>query len=241
MTEASYVDLILDRAERDPDRCAVTGAVELTYGELVDRARDLASRLASAGCLPGDGVALITGRNLAYVVGMLGIAIAGGAAVPISAEEPPLRRGRLLRRLPLRATVTGDAAGNMSIDQVEPDGKPPVTLIRHGLHGISYVLFTSGSTGTPRPVAVGREALRRYLLWAAETLVHPQAAMPVLAAPSFDAILKQALAPLVRGSAVLLLSDQTARSPSELVRLLTDSTTTSLTVGLPPHPTAWWT
>ncbi len=79
------LDAILAHAARaDPRRTAVAfGGVTCTYGEVVDRARRLASGLASLGVGAGDRVAFWSSNRPEFVEFLFGVPLLGAIAVPM--------------------------------------------------------------------------------------------------------------------------------------------------------------
>src|ERR1051325_4324234 len=85
-------ELFAEQAARTPDEIAVvfeTG--QLTYGELNERANQLAHYLQQRGVGPEVLVGLCVQRSWEMVVGLLGILKAGGAYVPLDPAYPAER------------------------------------------------------------------------------------------------------------------------------------------------------
>lgn len=74
----------------------ICGEQELNYGELNDRANQLARCLQSRGVKPGSLVGLCVERSLEMVVGVLAILKAGGAYVPLDIDNPAARLAFIL-------------------------------------------------------------------------------------------------------------------------------------------------
>ncbi|HVK26495.1 MAG TPA: amino acid adenylation domain-containing protein [Actinokineospora sp.] len=157
-------ELFAQQAKATPDAPAISaGGVEHSYAEIDARADGLAARLRASGVGPDDAVGVLAHRSVDLFVAILGILKADGAYVPLSPTHPPAYLERVLitasakhavveggleHRLPLRTTkhaVDGPAAG--------PGER------RAGPDHLAYVLFTSGSTGEPKGVAVTHRGL----------------------------------------------------------------------------------
>ncbi|AYN31632.1 hypothetical protein DUI70_1129 [Streptomyces albus] len=156
------------RAAAEPDAVAVVhGERTLSYAELDDRADRLARALLDQGARPGERVALLLERSVETVVAVLAVLKAGCAYVPLDPRHPVRRMEWMLSetgaRVLLSSTevyastelrglpvllVDGEAAG-------APPGPLPeeVRALRHP-ERLAYVMFTSGSTGVPKGVAV---------------------------------------------------------------------------------------
>ncbi|MEU7279573.1 amino acid adenylation domain-containing protein [Streptomyces sp. NPDC045431] len=164
-------DLVADRAAERPDATAlVCGEVRLTYRELLARADALASRLRAAGARPGVRVGLLLPRSADMAVAALAVLRAGAAYVPLDPANPDARlrymAGDSGMSLLLVAAGTADRdLGVRALHVDEPDGEAATPapgaapVLPPGPDDLAYVLYTSGSTGVPKGVAVAHRAL----------------------------------------------------------------------------------
>ena len=173
---STIAELFATAAAAAPDRPAVvdlSGA--LTFGELDERANQVAHRLRRAGVAPGSIVGLCTDRSTEMVVGLLGILKAGAAYLPLNFEHPPARLGHQLGEAAAAAVVTQEALLHrlpafegevlcLDRDRAELNAEPgtPPDLAASP-NDLAYVIYTSGSTGTPKGVAVTNANLCNYV------------------------------------------------------------------------------
>ncbi|MFF5175392.1 amino acid adenylation domain-containing protein [Micromonospora sp. NPDC000089] len=167
-------ELIGRQAARRPESTAVVcGAERLTYRQLLERADALAVRLRAAGVGPDVAVGLCLPRAADMAVAVVGVLRAGGAFVPMDADQPgPRLRAMVVdsgAALVLANARTLERASELGVPllRVDPpsgvDAPPPPDALpwlddlrpEH----LGYVLFTSGSTGRPKGVAVAHSAL----------------------------------------------------------------------------------
>lgn len=143
----------------------------LTFGQLDQRARALASRLRQYASV-GDRALLLYPPGLQFIEAFVGCLVAGVIAVPAS---PPRRhrkddrlraivedaRPRLIltsrQVLPLveaseLATVHG--LTRLTTDELEVETDDAMPLARAECDTVAFLQYTSGSTGTPRGVIV---------------------------------------------------------------------------------------
>ncbi|ARX89465.1 putative Linear gramicidin synthase subunit C [Streptomyces alboflavus] len=124
------------------------GRRELTYRQLDAWSDRVASRLLADGLRPEDRVALLMDRSAELVVAQLAVLKAGGAYVP-STPGPPERRRTLLDRAGVSARLTAADVTAACTAPGQTSTAPAADPDR-----LAYVMFTSGSTGEPKAVAV---------------------------------------------------------------------------------------
>ncbi|WP_055535731.1 amino acid adenylation domain-containing protein [Streptomyces graminilatus] len=238
---------IARQAARTPDATAVSAPEgELTYRMLDRRARAVAGELRAAGAGPEDTVLVGVGRGADWAAAVLGTWYAGAAPLLVDPAAPDERLRALLAATGTRhAVVTGHLAaaglhrrygGELfwagTRGDTEADGPEPAA-VRPG--SLAYVLFTSGSTGSPKPVAVGHAGLarqtgalaERYGLTAADRVLQ-------FAAPAFDVALEEALPTWCTGGTAVFVADNVV-SPAELEPFLTERAVTLVNL-----PTPYW-
>ncbi|MFB8171050.1 amino acid adenylation domain-containing protein [Kitasatospora purpeofusca] len=212
-------------AVHDPTALALlAGSERLSYGDLDRRVGELVERLRAAGVTPGQPVATVLPRGVDSVVALLACLRLGAVHAPLSAEDPQARLALLLERLaPALVLATRQSALALPADTVPalldgpafPEARPAAVL-----EGAAYVIHTSGSTGVPKPVLVGRTALARYLTAVtARYGLGPADRVLLFARPSFDVALEEVLPSLVAGAALVLPQREVPTGP-ELVAVL---------------------
>jgi len=156
--------------ERTPDAPAVVGTGEpLSWRELDLRTARLARRLRSLGAGPEARVAVCLERSPDLVVAILGVLRSGAAYVVLEPDQPPGRRKRILEGSGALALVTRprlvpdlDGVPRVGIEEAK-HGDAQGTLDRPEPSSLAYVLYTSGSTGEPKGVAVEHRQLAAYV------------------------------------------------------------------------------
>lgn len=172
-------ELVEQQAVRTPNAVAVqTARRSLTYRQLIDAARRLATHLRGLGAGPGEVVGVHMERSLDLVVSLLAVQLAGAAYLPLDPELPPKRLAfqiedakvaLVLSRSDLADQMHGTAVAALPVDVLLPElpvaGPLPATA---GPDDTAYVIFTSGSTGQPKGVAVPHRGVVNRLLWMQE-------------------------------------------------------------------------
>ncbi|MFD3737853.1 amino acid adenylation domain-containing protein [Streptomyces sp. NPDC058629] len=246
---ATIVERLLDRFRATPDAVAVdTGAETLTYGELDHASHALAARLLAHGVTPGSLVGLLTEPGADAVVSVVAVLRAGAGWVPLDSGHPTARLADQLVRSGARTVLchaatraAGEALGDVTLvsaDMAEPasqgSAEEPVGPV--DAEAIAYVIFTSGSTGRPKAVPITYRSMENYLSWAIGTFGYDEHdRLAQTASLCFDASVRQLLAPLLVGAAVVTVDRDLLRDPD---LLLTHVEHTRITVWS-SVPTLW--
>jgi amino acid adenylation domain-containing protein len=204
------------QAAHDPDRLAVlSGEATLTYGALDARSNQLGHYLRNVGIAADDLVGICVDRTALLPVGLLGILKAGAAYVPLDAGYPPDRLRQMLDDADVRLTLTqshlaqrlGSGRRIVCLDDWSEIGRHPRTAVEADLsdRNIAYVVYTSGSSGGPKGVAIEHRGALSLMHWAGREF-GPDVLAGVLASSSvcFDMSVFEIFAPLSWGGSVIL-------------------------------------
>jgi amino acid adenylation domain-containing protein len=103
--------LLVDSAARLPDKEAVRfDGRALTYRELEESSKQLATALQAVGVARGDRIGIYLPKSLESVVAVFGTLFAGAAYVPLDPNEPPGRTGTIIRDCGIQTLVTASRA-----------------------------------------------------------------------------------------------------------------------------------
>ncbi|MCF3125747.1 amino acid adenylation domain-containing protein, partial [Streptomyces arenae] len=233
--DAPVPELFEERARRAPGAVALRcGDVDVSYGELEERANRLARHLKSLGIGREARVGLCLPRGIDMVVGELAVWKAGGAFVPLDPEYPADRLAYMvadsgaqvvlgtsvtLAEVSVGArTVLLDAVGTVAALASQPAASPRTRTLPDQL---AYVIYTSGSTGRPKGVAVAHGGVAnlaevmRPALGVAEGVTVLQ-----FASFSFDAAVLDVAVTLAAGGTLAIASGQERAEPGALARMI---------------------
>jgi amino acid adenylation domain-containing protein/non-ribosomal peptide synthase protein (TIGR01720 family) len=211
----TIAERFLAQAAASPDAVAVIDAArDMSYRELSDLATGLARRLQDRGVTAETLVVVPSVRAAATIVAQLAILMAGGAYLPLDLSEPDERLDHMIATAGATLAVDGTGAAErlreLGLDpltlDVESDsgtGEPPVSFPGGG-DRLAYIMYTSGSTGLPKGVAVQQRAVLR-LVRDADFCVFGQEQTTLLLAPmTFDASTLEVWAPLLNGGRLVV-------------------------------------
>ena len=166
---------IAAHAALTPDKTAIIYADETwSHGRLDRSANRLAHRLIDLGVGAEVSVAIAVKRSPEAIVGILATLKAGGAYIPVEPDHPTTRNHHILRDGGVKVILThswlidripeGLDAIVLELDKLdlsgEPDTVPDVQVHKDQL---AYIMYTSGSTGLPKGVAVEHGPLTHHL------------------------------------------------------------------------------
>ena len=118
---------LVERAAHTPHRVAIDDrGVTITYGELADRARELAESLAGAGFGPGTRIATLAGNSIDHVVLFFGCALVGVAFVPLSWRQSTRELVDTLGRSDPQLLVVDDEFAASAADAIRELAEPPL-------------------------------------------------------------------------------------------------------------------
>ena len=169
--QKSISDHVSNWARLTPRAQAVQdGRQSLEYEELDCRANQLSHWLTTKGVKPGMIVALALPRSVELIVAMLATWRSGAAYVPLDPEWPLSRiRSILDDAKPFLVLGGGQQLQSLAdkvflMDSLELDGLDASLPSRPvQLNDVAYVLYTSGSTGSPKGVIIGQNQLLNYV------------------------------------------------------------------------------
>lgn len=124
-------------------------------GHELDAHADLvAGVLRAAGVRPHEPVHVAIGNRALDLGTLLGLWRAGAVAVPVHRAAAPLTRGAIEQATCARFRIDG-----LALDRIAETPPPERPLLDRA----ALVVFTSGSTGAPKGVVLGHDALARKL------------------------------------------------------------------------------
>nr|WP_296779895.1 non-ribosomal peptide synthetase [Rhodococcus sp. (in: high G+C Gram-positive bacteria)] len=201
------------RVQIAPDSVAlVSGDTTMTYREFDERVTAVSRGLVASGVGPETIVALALPRSTESVISVYAVLRAGAAFLPLDPDQPARRNDRVVALARPAVTVTTDRY----VDSL-PNSVSYADLVSRGRDGtvtaavlpsptnLAYVLFTSGSTGEPKGVAISHAAVVNQIGWIARTYELGADDVVLFKTPSvFDVSIWELFGPLATGGSVVV-------------------------------------
>lgn len=244
---ATVIDLVEAQVARTPDATAlVDGTREITYAALNRRANQLARELRRQGIDVGSRVGVCLSRSPELVTALLAVLKAGAAYVPLDPSFPEQRLVWTITDARLSAIIgSGPAAAApvtppedvvwVSIDD-DAWTSHEADNLNEPIHerDLGHILYTSGSTGTPRGVGIEHRSLVNFIEATVNDFgVTASDRIPQLASFAFDTHAEEIFVSLTQGARLVLDIEPT--EPQEFFRLVGERDITVLDL-----PTGFW-
>ncbi|MES2295468.1 MAG: amino acid adenylation domain-containing protein [Pseudomonadota bacterium] len=227
------------QVERTPDALALDGdAQPMRYTQLNARANQLAQFLRSRGVGPDSLVGVCLARSAEMVIALLAILKAGGAYVALDPAYPQERLAAMLEdAAPVLVLSESGLVARLPLEQdriicvdVEPEAIATSAQTNPGCvstaANLAYVLFTSGSSGRPKGVAMTIGALRNLIAWQLEHRTHARGApgrVFQFASLNFDVSFQEIFSALCGGDTLVLCAEARRQDLQALRRYIEDT------------------
>ncbi|EFP94763.1 non-ribosomal peptide synthetase, partial [Vibrio caribbeanicus] len=258
--------LVEAQAAQQPEATALVFNHEsLSYGELNQRANQVAHYLLEQGVRPDTLVGLCADRSFEMMIGLLGILKAGGAYVPLDPSYPSERLGHMIedsgveliitqqhlihdlprgaaqasyRSIALDCSEVQQQLSNYAKENIDP------ALIGLTPKHLAYVIYTSGSTGKPKGVLVEHKGFINVGFFQSKTFgISENSRVLQFASSSFDAGAWEWAMTLTQGGSLYLFPKTIIMSAEDLSKSIAELGITHalITPALLPHldPSQW--
>lgn len=211
--------LFAEQVARRADAVALTdGEQEITYGQLNERANQLAYHLGAIGVAPGQCVGLHLARSPELIVAMLAVLKAEAVYVPMDVDDPRERIDTILHDSDCRVVLTQERfIGRFNPDtplvllervasalDAWPKSDPPVTL---KVAAPAYVMYTSGSTGVPKGAVIEQRGVARLVKQTGYVDFERNGRVLQMSSVCFDASTLEIWGALLNGGTLVLYPD----------------------------------
>ena len=231
-------ELLAARFEKQVDAMRDAVAVEfnnesLTYGELDERANQIANYLFQQGVKSEVRVGICLKRSPDMLCSVLAVLKCGGVYVPLDAAYPNQRISYILDDSNVKILITEE-----SLLPNLPENLPPLLVLdresesvfaspKERLPSVAdeqnlvYITYTSGSTGKPKGIGMTQHSLLNLLDWMlANTRLPARAKTLQFASLSFDVSFQDIFSTLLAGGILVLITEDERQDIKGLAKVI---------------------
>ena len=245
---------VAQTAANTPEKPAVRYmGQQLTYKELYERSNRLATILGRLGVKRGDRVGIYMNKNIHSAVAIYGILSAGAAYVPLDPFAPTSRLAFVINDCNIRILITQVS----KIDQVRELAEETELEVLLGLphqegitlrcmdwseiemesgfsiptlpteQDLAYILYTSGSTGSPKGIMHTHRSGLSFAEWAADVYdLRSEDRVSNHAPLHFDLSTLDFFAAAVAGATTVIVPEAVTKLPASLSKMIQDEAIT---------------
>lgn len=245
MYQYSAITLLEEAAKVSPTKCAVIDEHgSCTFAELRNLSRRAATALRSRGLAPEQGVVIVAEKGLKTLATMLGALYAGSFYAPVDPDAPSSRIKMICATLGTPLVIANDdicpalaeAVCGCSVIPLSQMFSEPASLTgpltsRPTIDADpAYVMFTSGSTGSPKGVVVSHRATVGFIKSFVATFGICEEDVIANQAPfDFDVSVKDIYGSLASRATLVIVPRRLFLAPSELVNYLHENRVSIMT------------
>ena len=224
-------------ARRHPRSVAIVdGTRAVSYAELDRLANALSGVLRRRGIGSESRVAIVARRTIEAITAVLATLKTGAAYVPIEADQPAGRMSAMLREAAPHLIFTSCEDANHALPPdtpvlrlseapaEQPDG---ASSSAPHLRSLSYIVFTSGSSGAPKGVMVEQRSIAAASrAWIADYELSPEDRHLQMASFSFDVFAGDWVRALSSGGSLVLCPKEILVDAPRLFKLIAETRVT---------------
>ncbi len=226
------IEYLQKTKDQFPEKTAIIDSGQgITFSELWRSSISLAYWINAEFNILNQAISVNLPKSIDAIIALLAIQLSGNIYVPLDIETPPKRKRKILETLG-SDLVLEHISGQFSLmgknflkhDTTDTDMEQSVLNNLSSRKSIDpiYIIFTSGTTGTPKGVTISNASVIDYIDWAIETYSVTEAEIIGNQAPIFfDNSVLDLYLTFAKGCTLHLLSKEALRFPAEFGAYIT--------------------
>jgi D-alanine--poly(phosphoribitol) ligase subunit 1 len=220
------IEYLKSTKDQFPHKTAIVDdGQEITFNQLWLNSLSLAYWINTEFQITNQPISINLSKSIDAVIGLLAIQLSGNIYVPLDIDTPADRKqkmmtvlgsDRILEQHKSQFQLSGKFFPDDSQDNAKIESYVLDKLLSRKANDPLYIIFTSGTTGTPKGVTISNASVVDYINWAIETYKISDDEIIGNQAPLFfDNSVLDLYLTLAKGCTLHLLSKDVLRFPAE--------------------------
>ncbi|MEK5109515.1 non-ribosomal peptide synthase/polyketide synthase [Cytobacillus sp. FSL K6-0129] len=220
-----------EQVEKTPNKVAVVvGNQKMTYREINEKANQLAYYLHGKGISRNKLVGVLLEKSFDFIVSILAIMKAGGGFMPLEPKMPKERVKRIVDNSGISFLLTNksniDLVKTIDVSVIRVDtfsvfsNRIDNLKNENRITDLLYVLYSSGTTGTPKGIMQNHKTLGNLLSYEEKQLKLQSSVISQFASIGFDVCYQEIFSALLFGGKLVLIDDDAKKDTRELLNII---------------------